>query len=99
MNVQLTRMDRPDGFDFNSTKYDCDWARLTHDEHGLAFRFDSTDRQHCRGGIASDGRYELVVNKVCAPPRDISSGVIPDYYFTIEKSAKVESTFDIGGIK
>ena len=29
MDVPYTKMDRPDAYDFNSTKYDCNFASLT----------------------------------------------------------------------
>ncbi len=96
-DVDVTKITRPDAFDFNSTKYDCDWATLTDTAgHGLGVTFSPDARQHCRAGINSDGGYQLVVNEHCAPPRDISSGVVPDLYFTLTKGAKNSGSFRVG---
>jgi beta-galactosidase len=99
MKVDITRITRPDAFDFNSTKYDCDWATLA-DGNGRGFgvRCTSEDRQQCRAG-AADGGYVLVVNEVCAPPRDISSNVVPELYFTLEKNAQRGGEFFVGQVQ
>jgi hypothetical protein len=52
-----TRMDRPDQFDFNSTKYDCDWATMLDESgRGIGATFDAKQRQHVRGDVGKDGR-------------------------------------------
>jgi hypothetical protein len=92
---EITRITRPDAFDFNSTKYHCDWAMLA-DSSGRGIAIKSTgdeDRQNCRAGTGSDGRRQLVVNKVCCPPRDISSNVVPDFYV---KDKSVSASFMVG---
>jgi beta-galactosidase/beta-glucuronidase len=96
-DVPITKMTRPDTFDFVSTKYDCDWASLTDtDGHGLCVRFAPEARHHCRGGILPNGGgYELIVNTQCSPPRDLSSSVVPDYYLTLQKEAQVETSFTV----
>ena len=56
MNAQLTRWDRPDAFDFNSTKYDCNWASLTTKAlRGTAPRIRSATAAHRRGGVGNGG--------------------------------------------
>jgi hypothetical protein len=88
---------RPDAFDFNSTKYNCDWAMLA-DSSGRGIAIKSTGggddaRQNCRAGTSSDGRRQLVVNKFCCPPRDISSAIVPDFYL---KDKSVSAGFTVG---
>jgi hypothetical protein len=99
-NVDISRLSRPDAFDFNSTKYDCDWATLTDASgRGLAVTFAPGARHHCRGGINADGTNQLVVNRACAPPRDISSNVVPDLYFTLAEGATDSASFCVGRIR
>ena len=98
-DVDVTKITRPDAFDFNSTKYDCDWASLADSSgQGIAATFSPDARQQCLAGTASDGGRELVVNKYCCPPRDISSNIVEDLYFTLEKGKTVEGSFVIGKI-
>lgn len=98
MNVPLTRMDRADAFDFNSTKYDCNWASLTSKAgKGLRVEFDPQQRFHCRGGIANASRqYVLFVNQQVSPPDDISKNVIPDFYMTLKPGSQVDGRFRVG---
>jgi beta-galactosidase len=92
-DVHITDITRPDAFDFNSTKYHCDWATLTDKAgHGLRIDFDPGDRHQVKGGIAPDG-HQLVVNKQCSPPRDYSSGVVSDFFLTLEAGDSVEGSF------
>lgn len=98
MNVPLTRMDRPDAFDFNSTKYDCNWASLTTGTGaGLRVEFGPHQRFHCRGGIA-DGRrgYVLFVNQQVSPPDDISRNVVQDFYMKLNAGKVIEGHFRVG---
>jgi hypothetical protein len=92
-------MDRPDAFDFNSTKYDCNFATLT-DESGKGVRveFAENDRHHCRGGINKDG-YTLFVNKRVCPPNDLSTNVVPELYLKLKSGGVVEGSFKIGATK
>jgi hypothetical protein len=96
--VHVSLAPRPDAFDFNSTKYNCNWATLTDASgKGLRVNFASDDMQHCRAGQGFDGSNLLFVNQQCSPPRDISSSVVPDYYLTLDRGNKVSSHFGISG--
>jgi beta-galactosidase len=96
-NVDVTKMDRPDAFDFNSTKYRCDWATLADQAgRGIVVAFAPEARGHVKAGTAADGGRLLVVNRYCCPPRDISSNVVNDEYFTLEKGQTVSGGFVIG---
>ncbi len=77
INVPYTRMDRTDAFDFNSTKYDCNWASLA-DKVGAGLRveFAAKQRFHCRAGVAEGTQgYVLFVNQQVCPPDDLSKPV------------------------
>src|SRR5208337_4665732 len=51
-NAHVTKIERPDAFDFNSSKYNCDWAALTDASgQGLWVQFDPSDRYAVRGGF------------------------------------------------
>src|SRR5690606_4154321 len=83
-DVALTKISRPDAFDFVSTKYNCWRASLTNKEgDGVRLGFPAADH-HVKAQVetAGDGStgYSLVVNKQCSPPRDLSSNVVPDLY-------------------
>jgi beta-galactosidase len=98
--VNVLDWERPDAFDFNSTKYNCNSASLTDRKgKGLAVAFDSTDRHQCRGGFAGDGGYTLIVNRQTSPPQDISSNVVPDLYQSLKKGDHIEGAFDIGAAR
>jgi len=98
MSVPLTRMDRPDAFDYNSTKYDCNWASLTSNTGaGLRVEFDAQQRFHCRGGVANaSAEYTLFVNQQVSPPEDISRNVVSDYYLTLKPGSKIDGHFLVG---
>lgn len=99
-NVHVTDITRPDAFDFNSTKYNCNWATLTDSKgKGLRIEFAQSQREHVRGGIAANGGYELIVNKQCSPPRDISSNVVPDLYLQLSPGDHIEGSFRVGSNK
>ena len=66
---------------------------------GFGVRCTSEDRQQCRAGASDGGGYVLVVNEVCAPPRDISSNVVPELYFTLEKNAQRGGQFFVGQVQ
>lgn len=96
-NVHVSDVTRPDAFDFNSSKYRCDWASLTDASgHGLKVEFAAEDRHQVRGGFGSDGGYELIVNKQSSPPRDLSSNVVPDFYLMLGQGDHVEGSFRVG---
>lgn len=95
--ANLVKPDRPDAFDFNSTKYDCEWATLTAgDETGLRVEFTPEDRHHVRGGFGKADGYQLIVNNQCSPPRDLSSRVVPDLYLSLSEGDTIEGEFRIG---
>jgi beta-galactosidase len=99
-DVDVTKITRPDAFDFNSTKYDCDWATLTNARgRGLGVVFDPEARHHCRAGTSGEGSRELVVNRQCSPPRDLSSGIVPDYYLTFKRASQAKGCFAVGGLR
>jgi beta-galactosidase len=97
--AELTKVDRPDAFDFNSTKFNCDWASLTDAAgRGLCLVFSPDQRQHVRGGVTADQTCTLVVNRCYSPPRDISSGIVSDFYTVLSKNDQVEGSFQIRGV-
>jgi beta-galactosidase len=97
MNVDITKVTRPDAFDFNTTKFNCDWASLTDATgHGIAVTFAPDSRAHCKAGASADGAHELVVNKYCSPPRDISSPDVEDLYFVLDQGASTGGEFRVG---
>lgn len=98
MNVPVTRMDRPNAFDFNSTKYDCNWASLTTGSGaGLRVEFGSQQRFHCRAGTTENHQgYLLFVNQQVSPPDDISKPIVPDDYLTLKRGATIEGSFRVG---
>jgi hypothetical protein len=96
-DVDVTKITRPDAFDFNSTKYNCDWSMLADSSgKGLAVKFSPDDRQQCRAGTTKDGQRELVVNRYCCPPRDISTPCVPDLYLTLSQGQTVDASFTLG---
>ena len=93
----ITDITRPDAFDFNSTKYNCNWASLTNAKgQGLRVEFDPKERYHVRGGFGPNTDYALIVNKQCSPPRDISANCVPDLYLFLSPSDKIEGSFRVG---
>ncbi len=96
-NADLLKVDRADAFDFNSTKYNCDWASLTDaGGKGLRVQFDADQRHHVRAGFGKDGSYTLVVNKQCSPPWDMARGLVMDLYLKMQKGKSVEGRFAVG---
>lgn len=108
MNAHYSRMDRPDAFDFNSTKYDCNWASLTtRAGEGLRVEFEPRQRFHCRAGEApmapaSESRaaegagYVLFVNQQVSPADDFITSVVPDLYLTFKAGSKLHGRFRVG---
>jgi beta-galactosidase len=94
-NAQVTKVDRPDAFDFNSSKYNCDWASLTDaGGSGLCIQFAPEDRYAVRGGFGGNGSYTLIVNKQASPPRE--NDIVSDYYLQLKKGDTVDSSFIVG---
>jgi hypothetical protein len=98
MNAAYTRMDRPDAFDFNSTKYDCNWASLTTVEGaGLRVEFDAQQRFHCRSDAADGGAgYTLFVNQQVSPADDYVRQVVPDLFLELSTGTVLEGRFRLG---
>jgi hypothetical protein len=95
-DARLDDITREDAFDFNSTKYDCDWAAMTDgDGKGVLVEFGGTGRHHVKGGFGEDGKYQLVVNRQCSPPRDYGSPVVRDLYLELAKGTVVEGRFRV----
>ena len=106
-NVHVTKITRPDAFDFVSTKYDCNWATLTDAKgRGLRVELDNTassgDAKKTTGGVRAGitpNGYELVVNQQCSPPNDISTNAVTDLYLNMSAGDHVEGSFRIGSNK
>lgn len=97
MNVPVTKMDRVDAFDFNSTKYNCNWASLTTaDGRGIRAEFSAKQPYHCRAGEAKNGGYVLFVNSQVSPPDDISSSVVRDVFLKLKAGDVIEGNFHLG---
>jgi beta-galactosidase/beta-glucuronidase len=96
--AQLTKVVRSDAFDFNSTKFDCDWSSLTDaNGRGLCLVFSPEQRHHVRGGTDLSGNCMLIVNRCYSPPRDISTPIVPDLYTVLQKGEEVLGSFEIHG--
>jgi beta-galactosidase/beta-glucuronidase len=96
--VALTKVARPDAFDFNSTKFNCNWASLTDGHgHGLGLVFAPEMRHHVRGGFAPDGTCTLIVNRRYSPPQDISTPIVRDLYTELKKGDRVAGSFEVNG--
>jgi beta-galactosidase/beta-glucuronidase len=100
VDQQMSKMTRVDGFDFDSTKYHCDWASLGGtDGHGIVVICAPDDRQQCRGQIDKDAGYSLVVNKQCSPPEDISSNVVPEFYLKLNPGESAHGSFTVAALQ
>ena len=99
-NADYTRMDLPNAFDFNSTKYDCNWASLaTARGAGLMVEFDPSQRFHCRaGGANNGGGYVLFVNQQVSVPNDFTTPVVPDLIMTLSAGKAVQGSFSVGSL-
>jgi len=99
-DVHLTKITRPDAFDFNSTKYHCNRATLTNAEgKGLRLEFTPGELYQVRADFGPDGTYLLKANKQCSPPRDISTHAVPDLYMELQSGSVVEGSFRVGSEK
>jgi beta-galactosidase len=98
MNVPYTRMERPDAFDFNSTKYDCNWASLTTTRGaGLRVEFAPEQRFHCRGGVRAErAGYVLFVNQQVSPADDFINAVVKDFYLKLKAGDTLKGRFRVG---
>lgn len=97
-NAHVTKVDRPDAFDFNSSKYNCYWASLTDaGGRGLCLQLAPEARYAVRGGFGANGSYTLVVNKQASPPRE--NNIVSDYYLQLKKGDSVDGSFFVGSIR
>ncbi|HEV2454628.1 MAG TPA: glycoside hydrolase family 2 TIM barrel-domain containing protein, partial [Verrucomicrobiae bacterium] len=95
-NVDVTDMDIPNAFDFNSTKYNCNWASLTTPAgDGLRLAFNPSQLFDCRAGGTANG-YLLYANQQVSPANDISAGVVPDLYLTLSSGNVLQGSFTVG---
>jgi len=99
-NADYSRMDLPNAFDFNSTKYDCNWASLASAQGaGLRVEFDPQQRFHCRaGGVANGAGYLLFANQQVSVPNDFTQPVVPDLIMTLSSGNVVQGSFRIGSV-
>jgi autotransporter-associated beta strand protein len=97
-NVDVTDMDIPDAFDFNSTKYNCNWASLTTGAgDGLRLAFAPQQLFDCRAGAAANGQgYVLFANQEVGPANDISANIVPDLYLTLSSGNLIQGSFTVG---
>lgn len=65
--------------------------------HGLRLEFGARDRHHVRAGAG--GGHQLVVNKLCCPPRDFSTNCVPDLYREMDPGDIIEGSFKVGSNK
>lgn len=94
-NVHVTKIDRPDAFDFNSSKYNCQWASLTDAAgSGLCIQFEPKDQYAVRGGFGGNGSYTLVVNRQASPPHE--NDIVSDYFLQLKKGSSIDSSFTVG---
>lgn len=97
-NAHVTKIERPDAFGFNSSKYHCSWASLTDaGGRGLCLQFAPGDAYAVRGGFGENGSYTLVVNKQASPPRE--NNIVSDYYLQLKRGDTVEGSFLVGSKK
>jgi autotransporter-associated beta strand protein len=99
-NADYTCMALTNAFDFNSTKFNCNWASLaTAEGSGLMVEFDPSQRFHCRAGGANTGQgYVLFVNQQVSPPDDISQNIVSDLCMTLSSGYVVQGSFSVGSM-
>ena len=97
--AELTKVDQANAFDFNSTKFNCNWASLTDTSgNGLFLSFSPKERHHVRGGFADNGDCTLIVDRCYSPPRDISTPIVKDLYTVLTNGQQVVGSFQINGL-
>ncbi|PWU19354.1 MAG: hypothetical protein C5B50_06800, partial [Verrucomicrobia bacterium] len=99
-NADYTNMSLTNAFDFNSTKFDCNWATLaTAAGAGLGLTFSPAQLFHCRARAAtSGGGYVLDVNQEVSMPDDFTSPVVPDQLFSLSSGNTLSGSFTIGSV-
>ena len=97
-NVDYSRITFPNAFDFNSTKYDCNWAGLTTAAgSGLRVQFNPSQRFHCHAGAGTNG-YVLYVNQQVSVGNDFTTQVVPDLIMTLSSGNIVQGSFTVGSM-
>jgi autotransporter-associated beta strand protein len=96
-NTDATHMSISNAFDFNSTKYNCNWASLTTAAgDGLRLNFGPQLFQ-CRAGAANGGQgYVLFANQSVSVAEDINSNDVPDLFLTGSSGKVIQGSFTIG---
>ena len=98
-NADYSGMSLPNAFDFNSTKYDCNWASLaTAGGAGLFVSFSPSQRFHCRAGGAGSGGYVLFVNQNVSVPNDFTTPVVPDQILSLASGNSLTGSFSVGSV-
>jgi beta-galactosidase len=96
-NVDVTDMDIPNAFDFNSTKYNCYWASLTTPAgDGLRLAFSPSQLFDCRAGGTTNGEYLLYANQEVSVANDISANIVPDLFLTLGNGSVLQGSFTVG---
>lgn len=97
-NVDITDMDIPNAFDFNSTKYNCNCASLTSAAgDGLMLQFSPQQLFHCRAGATTNGLgYILTANQQVSPANDINANDVPDLFMTLSSGNVLQGSFSVG---
>lgn len=99
-NADYSVMSLTNAFDFNSTKYDCNWASLgTGAGVGLQVAFATNQLFHCRAGEMSNSTgYVLYVNQDVSLPDDFTTPVVPDQILTLASGNTLQGSFSVGSM-
>ena len=114
-DAHITRIDRPDAFDFNSSKYDCEWASLTDAAgRGLCVQFlpetppptttpTTQPANTVMPNYAVRGGFGDNGTYVLVVNKQASppheNDWISDYFFQFKKGDHVESSMIVGSVK
>ncbi|HYV29249.1 MAG TPA: hypothetical protein VFA77_17070, partial [Candidatus Eisenbacteria bacterium] len=97
-NVDYSRITFPNAFDFNSSKYDCNWASLTTAAgSGLRVQFSPSQHFHCKAGAGTNG-FVLYVNQQVSVGNDFTTQVVPDLILTLSSGNVVSGSFTVGSM-
>ena len=99
-NADYSLMSLTNAFDFNSTKYDCNWASLaTSTGAGLFVSFSPSQRFHCRaGGVTNGSGYVLFVNQNVSVPNDFTTQVVPDQILSLASGNNLTGSFGVASM-
>lgn len=99
MNADISGMFAANSFDFNSTKYDCNWASLTSGQgDGLRVQFSPAQRFQCRGGTNAQGNILYVNQQVCVADNDFTTQIVPDQILTLRSGNVMSGSFTVGSM-